>query len=77
MSRIEQIGVEGGGNCEDQDSLSRRTGNELLRGQCCLGAETVADRLSQSRLIHLPFYAGDNLSFILDPDFLFHDAALL
>jgi hypothetical protein len=42
-----------------------------------MGAETVSHRLGQSRLIHLPFYAGDNLSFILDPAFLFHEAALL
>jgi hypothetical protein len=42
-----------------------------------MNAETIADRLGQSRTVHLPFYAGDNLSFILDPVFLFHEAAFL
>ena len=76
MSRIE-IGVESDGQAEGQDSRSRRTGSRLLHGRCGLGAETVADRLGQSRLIHLPFYAGDNLSFNFDPAFLFHEATLL
>jgi hypothetical protein len=52
-------------------------GRRLFHGPCGLSAETVADRFGQSRLIHLPFYAGDNPSFILDPAFLFHEAALL
>ena len=61
----------------DQDSGSRRTGSGLLHGQFGLGAEAIADRLGQSRLIHLPFYARDNLSFNLDPAFLFHEATFL
>jgi hypothetical protein len=65
------------GRAEDQDSRSRGTGRRLLHDQCCLDAETVADRLGQSRTVHLPFYAGDNLSIMLDPAFLFHEAALL
>ena len=73
MSRIE-IGVESDGQVEGQDSSSRGTGSRPLLG---LGAETVADRLGQSRLIHLPFHAGDNLSFNLDPAFLFHESTLL
>jgi hypothetical protein len=52
-------------------------GGRLSCGQCCRGAETIADRLGQSRLIHLPFYAGNNLSVILDPAFHFHKAAPL
>ena len=52
-------------------------GSRLLDGPCGLGAETVADRLGQSWAIHFPFYAGYNLSFNLDPAFLFHEAALL
>jgi hypothetical protein len=61
----------------NQDLCSRRTGGTLSRGQCCRRAETIADRLGQSRLIHLSFYAGDNLSVILDPAFHFHEAAPL
>jgi hypothetical protein len=76
MSRIE-IGIEIDGQVEGQDSRSPRTGGRLLRGQCCLVAETVADRLGQSRLIHLPFHAGNNLSFILDLAFLFHEVVFL
>jgi hypothetical protein len=52
-------------------------GRRLFHGRCGLGAETFADRFGQSRLIHLPSYAGDNLSFIFDPAFLFHEVALL
>jgi hypothetical protein len=76
MSRIE-IGAESDGQAEGQDSSSRGTGSTLLGGRCGLGAETVADRLGQSRLVHLPFYAGYNLSFNLDPAFLFHEATPL
>jgi hypothetical protein len=76
MSGIE-IGVGSDGQVEGQDSSSRGTGSGLLGGRCGLDAETVADRLGQSRLIHLPFYAGDNLSFNLDPAFLFHESTLL
>jgi hypothetical protein len=47
-------------------------GRRLFHGLCGLGAETFADRLGQSRLIHLRFYTGDNPSFILDPAILFH-----
>jgi hypothetical protein len=49
----------------------------LFSAQSGLGAETVAHRLGQSRPIHLPFYAGDNLSRNLDPALLFHEVALL
>jgi hypothetical protein len=42
-----------------------------------LGAESVADRRGQSRLVHLPFNAGDNLCFNLDPAFLFYEVAVL
>ena len=76
MIRIE-IGVESDGQVEGQDSSSRGTGSRLLGGRCGLGSETVPDRLGQSWLIHFPFYAGDDLSIILDPAFLFHRAALL
>ena len=76
MIRIE-IGVESDGQVEGQDSRASGTGSRLLDGRCGRGAESVADRLGQSRLIHLPFHAGDNLSFNLDPAFLFHESALL
>jgi hypothetical protein len=76
MIRIE-IGVESDGQVEGQDSSSRGTGSRLLGGRCGLGAETVADRLGQSRLIHLPFHAGGYLSFNLDAAFLFHESTLL
>ena len=61
----------------DQDSCAGRTRSRLLDARCGLGTETGADRLGQSRLIHLLFYAGDNLSFNLDLAFLFHETALL
>jgi hypothetical protein len=77
MRRIEQIGAECDWHCEGQDSRSRGTGSWLFHGRCGLDAETIADRFGQSRLIHLPFYAGDNLSFVLDPTFLFHEVILL
>ena len=69
--------LKGPGHRKDQESHSRRTGKGLLRGRCGLGAETVADRRGQSRLIHLPFYAGDDLFFDLDAALLFHEASLL
>jgi hypothetical protein len=56
----------------DQASRSSRRGSTLSHGRYGLGAETVADRLGQSRLIHLPFYARDNSSIHLDLAFLFH-----
>jgi hypothetical protein len=52
-------------------------GGMLRHGRCGLGTETFADRRGQSRLIHLPFYTGHNISFDLNPAFLFHEAALL
>jgi hypothetical protein len=52
-----------------QDSRCRKRGIRLL---CDLGPETVADRLGQSRLIHLLFYDKDNLSFDLGRVCLFH-----
>jgi hypothetical protein len=52
-------------------------GNGLFDGRGGLGAETPADRLRQAWLIHLLFYPGDNLSFILDVAYLLHEAALL
>ena|ERR1035438_8068896 len=75
-NRIQQIGIEYSGQAKDQDSRSRRMGSGLLDGRCGPGPETVPDRLRQSRLIHLPFYAGDDLSFSLDLTFLFHKVSL-
>lgn len=57
---------------DDQDSRSPRTGSSPFDGGYGQGSEVVADRLRQPRLIHLPFHARDNLSFNLDPAFLFH-----
>lgn|SRR5208337_36187 len=75
--RIEQIAVEDCGHEEDRDSSSRGTDNSFLGVRCGLGAETVADRLGQSRLIHLSSYAGDNLPRNIDPAYLFHETTLL
>jgi len=73
LSKLELI-VSG---CEGRDSRSRSTGGRLLHGWRSPGAEAVADGLGQARLIHLPFYTGDNHSFSLDPAFLFHETAVL
>ena len=72
-----EFGVDLSWAQRDQDSRAGRTRSRLLDARCGLGTETGADRLGQSRLIHLLFYAGDNLSFNLDLAFLFHETALL
>lgn len=43
---------------------------------CGLGAETIADRLGQSRQIYLPFYAGDDLFVDLGSACLFYPVTL-
>jgi hypothetical protein len=65
------------GYYKDQVSRSRRIGGRFLPGRDGLSAEIFSDRLGQSRLIHLSFYLGHNPFIILDPAFLFHEAALL
>jgi hypothetical protein len=45
MAGIEQIGVDGGGCCKDQESSSRRMVSRLFDGRYGLDAEAVADRL--------------------------------
>lgn len=57
-----------GGN---QASHSRRIVRRLVHGRCGLGNETSADPFGQSRLIHLPSYAGVDLYVILDKVFAF------
>jgi hypothetical protein len=76
MSRIEQIGIEcGRQRIRIHACADRAAGFSAVGAACALNP--LLTGLRQSRPIHLAFYPGYNVSFILDPGFLFHDAALL
>ena len=74
--RIQPITVEGRGDAENRDSRLRGGRCGLVNGGAGRAAETVTDRLRESRPIHLFSYIGDNVSCHLDPATLFHEATL-